>query len=64
MLVYCDQTVGWIKMKLCMEVSPGHGHIVLDEDPAPSRGGMPPNFQLMSVVAKWLDGSRCHMVQR
>jgi len=32
-LVYCVQTVGWIKMKLGIEVSPGH--IVLDGDPAP-----------------------------
>jgi len=23
-----------------------------------------PNFQPMSVVVKWLDGSRCHLVQR
>jgi len=27
-LVYCDQTVGWIKMKLGMEVGLGPGHIV------------------------------------
>jgi len=30
-LVYCGQTVGWIKMKLGMQV----GQIVLDGDPAP-----------------------------
>ena len=28
MLVYCGQTVGWIKMKLGMEVGLGPGHIV------------------------------------
>jgi len=33
-LVYCGQTVGWLKMKLGMEVSLGHGHIVLDGNPA------------------------------
>ena len=33
-LVYCDQTVGWIKMLLGMEVCLGPGHIVLDGDPA------------------------------
>ena len=29
-LVYCGQTVGWIKMKLGMPVGLGPGHIVLD----------------------------------
>jgi len=35
MLVYCGQTVGWIKTKLSTEVGLGPGHTVLDEDPAP-----------------------------
>jgi len=36
MLVYCGQTaVGWIKMKLGMQVGLGRGHILLDGDPAP-----------------------------
>ena len=45
-LVYCGQTVGWIKMKLGKQV----GHIVLDGDPAiqasPSTKGVepPPQF--------------------
>jgi len=34
-LVYCGQTVGWIKMKLGMQVGLGPGHIVLDGYPAP-----------------------------
>ena len=34
-LVYCGQTVGWIRMKLGMQVGLGTGHIVLDGDPAP-----------------------------
>jgi len=34
-LVYCGQTVGWIKVKLGMQVGLGLGHIVLDGDPAP-----------------------------
>ena len=29
-LVYCGQMVGWIKMKLGMQVGLGLGHIVLD----------------------------------
>jgi len=36
-LVYCGQTVVWIKMKLGMEVDLGPGHIVLDGDPAPTQ---------------------------
>jgi len=39
-LVYCGQTVGWIKTKLGMEVGLGPGHVVLDRDlAAPSRKG-------------------------
>jgi len=34
-LVYCGQTVGWIKMKLGAQIGLGSGHIVLDGDPAP-----------------------------
>jgi len=33
-LVYCGQTIGWIKMKLGMEVGLGPSHIVLDLNPA------------------------------
>ena len=53
-------------MKLGTEVGLGPGHIVLDGDPAPppERGTALPNFRPISVVAKWLDGSRCHFVRR
>jgi len=34
-LVYCGQTVGWIKLKLGMQIGLGSGRIVLDGDPAP-----------------------------
>ena len=34
-LVCCGQTVGWIEMKLGMQVDLGPGHIVLEEDQAP-----------------------------
>jgi len=33
--VYCGQTVGWINMKLGMQVGLGPSHIMLDGDPAP-----------------------------
>jgi len=62
--VYCGQTVGWIKVPLGMEVGLGSGHVVIDMNPAPlsKRGHNPlPNFQHMPIVAKRLDGSRCHL---
>jgi len=42
-LVYCGQTVGWIKIQLGVEVGLGPGHIALDGDPAPlpQRGTAP-----------------------
>jgi len=49
-------------MPLGTEVGLGPGDIVLDGDPAALKSGTAPNFGLMSVVAKWLDGSRCHFV--
>jgi len=45
MLVYCDQMVGWINMKLGTDV--GLGHTVLDGDPAltpAKKGAQPPIF--------------------
>jgi len=63
--VYCGQMVGRIKMKLGTRVGLGSRHTVLDGDPAPSpQRGRAPNFWPISVVAKWLDGSRCHLVWR
>jgi len=58
-LVYCCQTVEWIKMPLGNEVGLSPGHIVLDGDLAPPRKGaeQSPTFRPMSVVAKRLDGS-------
>jgi len=56
--VYCGQTARRIKMPLGMGVGLGPDHIVLDGDPAP------PNFWPMYVVAKRLDGSRCHLVRK
>jgi len=35
-LVYCGQTVRWIKLPLGIGVGLGRGHIVLDGDPSPS----------------------------
>jgi len=72
-LVYCGQTVGWIKMKLGVEVGLGPGYIVADGDPAPlSRGAQPPNFWpmwpngWMEQDATWYGGrprSRWHCIR-
>jgi len=53
-------------MPLCTEVGLGPGHIVLYGDPSPlERGTAPrPTFRSMFIVAKWLDGSRRHLVRR
>jgi len=45
-------------MKLGMQVGLGPGHIVLGGDPAH------PHLRPISVAAKWLHGSRCHLVWR
>ena len=49
-LVYCGQTVGWIKTKLGTQVVLGPGHIVLDGDSAPPpQRGTAPNFRPISL---------------
>jgi len=110
-LVYCDQTVGQIKMKLGTWVGLGPGHTVLDGDPTPplqkeapsifgpcllwpngwmeqdatwyggrprprphcarwdpaphpQKGAQPSDFRPITIVAKRLDDSRCHVVRR
>jgi len=48
-LVYCDQTVGWIKIKLGIVVGLSRGHIVLAGDPGPSSPspkGQSPQFSV------------------
>ena len=80
LLVHCGQTVGWIKKLLGMEVDLSPGDIVLDADPAPPTERATPKYgsQFMdagraacvrkpwpiSIVAKLLDGSGYHLVQR
>jgi len=64
--VYCGQTAGWMKLVLGMEVGLSPGDFVLDRDPVlfPQTGAEPPlpNFRPISIVAKRLDASRCHLV--
>jgi len=59
--VRCGQTTGWIKLPLRMEVGLGPSDFVLDGEGAQP---LPPNFPPMSIVAKRLDGLRCHLVHR
>jgi len=51
--VYCSQTVGWIKMKVGMEVGLGPGHTVLDGDPASPEGAQPP---ILGPCLLWPNG--------
>ena len=63
--VYCCQTTGWMKLVLGMEVGLSPGDFVLNGDPAPSPKRVQchlPNFWPISIVAKRLDASRCHLV--
>jgi len=60
--VCCGQTAGWIKVPLGREIGLGPGDIVLDGVPPPPKRGIAPNFRPISVAAKWLHGSRCHLV--
>ena len=67
-LVYCSQMAGWIKMPLGMEIGLGPVDFVLDGQPVhpPQKGGGAPlpNFRPISIVAKRLDASGCHLVWR
>jgi len=59
---YCGQTAECIKVPLGTEVSLSAGDFALHGDPAPpQKEGGAPNFWPMSIVAKQLDGSKCHL---
>jgi len=61
MMVYCGQTVRWIKMKLGMQVGLGPGHTVLDGHPAPlPQRGTAPQFSVhiccgQNLANGWMD---------
>ena len=61
----CDQTAGCIQMPLGMDVGLSPGDFVLDGDPVPlaKKGAEPPIFPPTFIVAKQLDGSRCHLAR-
>jgi len=62
----CDQTAGCIQMPLGMDVGLSPGDFVLDGDPVPLTKSPPPKKKIrpMFIVAKRLDGLRCHLAQR
>jgi len=66
--ICCGQVAAWIKMPLGVELGLSPGDFVLDGDPAlpsPKRGrALLPNFRRISIVAKRLHASRCHLVWR
>jgi len=63
--VTIGQMAGWIKMPLDTEEGLGPGDIVLDGNPAPpKKGHSRPSFLPTSIVAKHLDGSKCHFVRK
>ena len=60
--VCCGQTAGWIKMPLGRGRRQPRRHCVRWGPSSPPMGTTS-NFWPMSLVAKWLDGSRCNLVQ-
>ena len=61
----CGQMAECIKMPRGMEVGLIPGDFVFDGDSAPpQKGGGAPNFPPISIVAKRLHGSRCHLLRR
>jgi len=57
---------GWIKMPFGMAVymCRPRPHCVKWEPSSPIRGTAAPKFRPVSIVAKWLHGSKCHLVRR
>ena len=57
-LVYCGQTVGWIKMKLCMQVGLGPSHTVrLGPSSGHEKGHSSPlTFEIYSPCLLWPNG--------
>ena len=45
-------------------VNVGPGDVALDGVAAPTKRDIAASFRSMSIVAKRLDGSRCHLVSR
>ena len=64
---WMDRPNGWMDQYATWcgtEVGLVPGHTVLDGDPPHKWAQAPSNLRPMSVVAKRMDGSRCHLVWR
>ena len=61
---YCGQTAGCIKMPLGTDIGLRGLCVRWRPSPLPKKGAEPPNFRPMFMVAKRLDGSRCHLARR
>jgi len=63
--VRCGQMAGWTKMPLGMKVGLVPGDFVFDGTQlSQKKGTAPTNFSPMSIVAKRLHGSKCHLIWR
>jgi len=56
--VHCGQMLGRMKVKLCVQIGLGPGHIVLDGDPAPL------NFRPMFITVIVISLEHCTMHSR
>jgi len=61
-LVYCGQTIGWIKMPLGMEVGLGSGDIVLDGPSSPMERGTAAPPPLLGPCLLWPNGRLSHQL--
>jgi len=57
---WMDEDASWYEGRH----QPGQHCVRRRPNSTPPWGTASPNFRSMSVVVKWLDGSRCHLVQR
>jgi len=64
-LVYCGQTIGWIKMKFGMEVGFGLRDIVLDGPRPHKKAQQPPLYVPCLLWPKsWMDPDIINLVRR
>jgi len=62
--ICCNQMAGWIKMQLGMEAGLSPSDIVRWGLRSPAQKGRNPYFRPVSIVAKRLEGLRCHLVRK
>jgi len=60
---YCGKPAGCIRIPLATEVGLSLGNVRWGPSFRSPKGAQPPNIRPMFVLAKWLDGPRCHLQQ-